>query len=161
MCSGGRVVGSMDTKLVQAMTTIVEAVQFMYDEGIRSIDIYYAELISDGETEWAVDVMCDPINDICRSSWTWTVESIEEFIKILEEDGYFISDVWEIVTRYPFSENVVHDAISEWLLVNGFVMQVRVIDVDDATGSGYVRELRELDLEEEIANAAPLKGLDG
>ena len=55
------------------MTTITEALQLMYDTGVRQIDIYYAELISDGETGWSVDVMCDPINDICESSWTWTI----------------------------------------------------------------------------------------
>lgn len=141
------------------MTTIVEAVQDMYDAGIRSIDIYYAELISDGETEWSVDVMCDPINDICESSWTWTVESGELFMEVIKEDGYFIPEDWIIVTGYPFSEDVVHDAISDWLVANELVMQVRVIDIDDATGSGYVRALRDMDLEHEIEDATPLTEL--
>ena len=138
------------------MITIVEAVRSLQNAGVDTLQIYFAELVDDGETDFSIDVMCDPINDMCESSWTWTVESIESFIKILEEDEYFISDVWEIVTIHPFSEDVVHDAISEWLLVNGLSIQVRVIDIDDAAGSEYVRELRKMDFEEEISNATPL-----
>lgn len=138
------------------MTTIKEALQLMYDAGIRQIDIYYAELVSDGETCFSVDVMCDPINDVCECSWTWTVESAELFIEVIEEDGYFIPEDWIIVTRYPFSEDVIHDAISDWLVVNELVMQVRVIDIDDAAGSGYVRKLRDMDLEYEIKHSTPL-----
>lgn len=138
------------------MTTIKEALQAMYDVGIQQIDVYYAEMIEDGETGWQVDVMCDPINDMCESSWTWRVTSVEELTKVIEEDEFFISEDWVVITNRPFSENTVRESIRKWLLANGFGMGVQMIDIDDAAGSGYVRELRDIRMEHEIANSVPL-----
>jgi hypothetical protein len=143
------------------MTTIQEALQAMYDVGTRQIDVYYTGMIEDDETDWQVDVMCDPINDMCESSWTWTVTSVEEFIKVIEEDEFFISEDWVVITNRPFSENTVRESIREWLLANGFDMGVQMIDVDDATGSGYVRELRNIDMEKQEQNAVPPDRING
>jgi len=141
------------------MTTIKEALQLMYDAGVRQIDIYFAELVNDGETNFSVDVMCDPINDMCESSWVWTVMSTKVFIRIIEEDKFFVPASWEIITDCPFSEDVVGEAVYEWVLANKLDVCVRVVDMDDAVGSGYIKRLREMNLEKEILNSTPLRTL--
>ena len=141
------------------MTTILEALQLMYDAGVRQIDVYYAELISDGETNFSIDVMCDPINDMCESSWTWSVSSFEFIESELEDNDYFVGADWEILTNGTFSDKVVSGAIDEWLLSNSVDMTTRVIDIDDAQGSGYVRELQNMDLEYELDNATSCQSL--
>lgn len=141
--------------------TIKDALEILHTNGTRSIDIYYAELINDGETDWSADIMCDPINDITGHSWTWTITSLSELEKMLDHDDekYFVCADWEILTNKPFSDDVVGAAIKEWLDSNGLDMEVEVIDIDDAIGSGYVKTLMEMDMDEEIANATPLKDL--
>jgi hypothetical protein len=138
------------------MITIIEALDILRNDGVDSLDIYFAELIEDGATEWSVDVLCDPINDLAMCSWTWTISSLSEVKKMLEDDDYFVCADWEIITNRQFSNDVVSAAIEEWLISNAFDMTTRVIDIDDATGSGYVRELRNMDLKWEIDNSTPL-----
>lgn len=138
------------------MTTIIEALDILRSAGVKTLEIYFAEMISDGETEFSIDVMCDPINDICQSSWTWTVSSFKFIESELEDDDFFVGADWEILTNRAFSDEVVSGAIDEWLLSNSVDMTTRMIDIDDATGSGYIKQLRELDLEDEISNATPL-----
>jgi hypothetical protein len=138
------------------MTTIIEALDVLRNDGVGSLDIYFAELIEDGVTEWSVDVLCDPINDLTMCSWTWTISSLSEVKKMLEDDDYFVCADWEIITNKQFSNKIVSDAINEWLTSNAVEMTTCVIDVDDAAGSGYVRELRNMDLEWEIDNSTPL-----
>lgn len=135
---------------------LIEAMQSLQDSGHRILDIYYAELISDGEDVWSIDVMSDEVNNLSDSSWTFTIYSLAEFKNILAEDHYYVSDNWEIITDRPFSDDVVCAAVDEWLLANNIAMTTRMIDVDDAAGSGYIKSLRELDLDEELLNATPL-----
>ena len=139
--------------------TIKDALEILHTNGTRSIDIYYAELINDGETDWSVDAMCDPINDITEHSWTWTITSLSEMERMLDDDKYFVCADWEIITNEPFSADVVRGAIKEWMFVDGFDVGVRVIDVDDAAGSGYVKRLRDMYIEHRIEDATPLKDL--
>jgi len=131
----------------------------MQDSGVRTIDVYHAEMINDGELAWSVDAMCDEVNVLAESSWTWTIYSLAEVGKILEEDSIFVSDDWEIITNKPFSDNAICAAIGEWLLVHEISMQVRMIDADDAVGSGYVKRLREIDLDYDVSNAVSLEEL--
>lgn len=138
------------------MTTITEALDILHGAGVKVLEIYFAELVDDDETEFSIDVMCDPINDVCESSWTWSVSSFKFIESILKDDDYFVGADWEILTNRVFSDEVVSGAIDEWLLSNGFDMTTRMIDIDDATGSGYIKQLREMDLEYEINNATPL-----
>jgi len=140
------------------MNTMIEALDVLRNDGVDSLDIYFAELIEDEATEWSVDVLCDPINDLTMQSWTWTISSLSEVERMLEDDDYFICADWEIITNAPFSNEAVRAAIEEWLISNAFDMMPRVIDVDDAVGSGYVKQLREMDLEFEIKNATLLNG---
>lgn len=135
--------------------TAKEALQQMYDDGVRQIDVYFAEDIQDGDTLWSVDVMCDPVNDICNTNWTWVVESINLFKECVEEEGYFVADDYEIITCNPFSERVVCGAINHWLVCNDLSINVQMIDVDDAVGSGYIRSLRDIDYESLIEDAIP------
>ena len=142
------------------MANMIEALQSLEDKGVRILDIYFAELIHDGELVWSADVMNDDVNNLCESSWSWTVYSLAEFINILDEDHYFVCADWEIITDNMFSDEVICVAIDEWLLSNNIAMTTRMIDVDDAVGSGYIKSLREMDLENELANATPLEELD-
>lgn len=138
------------------MTTITEALRTLQASGTDVLEIYFAELIEDGETEWSVDVMCDPINDLTGHSWTWSIVSLAEVTKAFEDDDYFVCADWEIITNLPFCNKVVSDAINDWLTADAIYMTSRVIDVEDAAGSGCVRELRNMDLEWETNNSTPL-----
>lgn len=137
------------------MYTILEALGELQEDGVDVLDIYFAELLDDGATMWSADVLCDPINDLTMHSWTWTIRSLAEVEKIFEDDDYFVCEDWEIITNKPFSNKIVSDAINEWLTSNTVDMTTRVINIDDAVGSGYVRELRNMDLEWEINNSTP------
>jgi len=141
------------------MTTITEALELMQSAGTKVLDIYFAEMLADGDTEYSVDVICDPVNDLTMQSWTWTISSFKTIEEMMKDDEYFICADWEIITDKPFTNDVVSGAIDEWLLSSGFDMTTRVIDIDDAAGSGYVRKLRDMDLEYEIENATPFGAL--
>jgi len=139
---------------------LIESLQLLQDKGVKILDIYYAELIVEGESVWSVDVMSDEVNNLSDSSWTFTIYSLLEFENILKEDHYYVCDSWEIITDRPFSTDVVCAAVDEWLLSNNITMTTRMIELDDAVGSGYVKSLREMDLEREITNATPLDEYD-
>ena len=130
------------------MTTLIEALQTLQDNGVRTIDVYFAEIINDGDTTWSVDVMCDAVNDMAKLPWTWTIYSLDEVKQILGEDRVFVCDNWDIIVDVPFSDQVVCPAIDEWLLVNDIKLKTRLIDINDAVGSGYIKEMREMCLDE-------------
>ena len=138
------------------MYTILEALCELHEDGVDVLDIYFAELIYEDAAEWSADVLCDPINNLTMQSWTWTISSLTEVEKMLEDEDYFVCADWEIITNKPFSNEIVGNAINEWLISNAIDMTTRVIDIDDAAGSGYVRQLRNMDLGWEIDNSTPL-----
>jgi len=125
------------------MTTLIEALQILQDNGTHTIDVYFAEIINDGDTAWSMDVMCDPVNDMAKLPWTWTIYSLEEVKQIIGEDRAFVCDNWDIIVDVPFSEQVICSAIDEWLLVNNIKMKTRLVDINDAAGSGYIKDVRE------------------
>ena len=130
------------------MTTLIEALQILQDNGTHTIDVYFAEIINDGDTAWSVDVMCDAVNEMAKLPWTWTIYSLDEVKQILGEDRVFVCDNWDIIVDVPFSDQVVCPAIDEWLLVNDIKLKTRLIDINDAVGSGYIKEMREMCLDE-------------
>ena len=138
------------------MTTMIEALELLRSYGNKTLDIYFAEMIDEDTTDYIIDVMCDEINNITGDNWTWEIWSLDEMKKFFDDDEFFVCDGYDILTDKPFSDDVVRVAVTNWLLANGFDMTVRVIDVDDAAGSGYVRELRNMDLEWETNNSTPL-----
>ena len=130
------------------MTTLIEALQTLQDNGVRTIDVYFAEIVNDGDTTWSVDVMCDVVNEMAKLPWTWTIYSSDEVKQILEEDRVFVCDNWDIIVDVPFSDQVVCPAIDEWLRVNNINLKTRLIDINDAAGSGYIKEMREMCLDD-------------
>lgn len=120
---------------------IEEALDKLCKEGIETLDIYYAEDISPGEESWYVDVYQDDINELCNSNWTWTVINR----KSLEEEGEKEDDMpeWEILVDGPFSEESVKNAIEKWLKERDYKFKVRMIPVEEAKGSGIIKDLRE------------------
>ena len=131
------------------------------------VDIYYAEDMSKIQNNmWSVDVMCDYVNNACRSmAWTWTVISKpedEEYRKEFDDDGP-IAD-YEIIVDEPFSDDVVCRAIQTWLSENGldkYDFDIEMIYFKNAAPySGYVRNLVERDLDDEIKNAVPLEDIE-
>ena len=125
------------------LTTLIEALQTLQDNGIHTIDMYFAEIINDGDTAWSVDVMCDAVNEMAKLPWTWTIYSLDEVKQVLGEDRVFVCDSWDIIVDVPFFEQVVCSAIDEWLLVNNIKMKTRLVDINDAAGSGYIKDVRE------------------
>jgi len=127
----------------------------LWQEDHEILDIYYPEEISLGEEEWSVDVYQDEVNDLCRLNWTWTVVSKRQLeIDGEKEDG--LPD-WVIVVEGPFSDEVVCNAIERWLRDKGYKFGVRMISLEQARGSGLVKELRQMDIESEKRDAVPLE----
>ncbi len=125
--------------------------------------IYYAEDMSDiKDNMWSVDVTCDYVNNSCRSmAWTWTVVSKEEDKAYREEfDDHLPLAEYEILVDEPFSDEVICQAIKCWLSDNGlgnYDFDIVMIDLKDAAPySGYIRELTERDIDEELSAAVPL-----
>ncbi len=118
-----------------------EVLAELWEEGHEILDIYYPEEMHQGEESWSVDVYQDELNERCRLNWTWTVISKKE----LEAEGEKEEELpeWEIVVEEPFSDEVVCKAIEKWLHGRGYEFGVRMIPLEQARGSGLVKELRE------------------
>lgn len=125
---------------------IREALDMLWKEGYETLDIYYPEDISTGEESWSVDVYQDEVNERCHLNWTWTVISRKELEKEGEKEDD--SPEWEIVVDEPFSDEVVRNAIEKWLKDRRYEFGVRMISLEQARGSGMVKELRARDTED-------------
>jgi hypothetical protein len=141
---------------------MVEELKKMAEDGIKDIEIYYAEDMTHVTDKWSVDVMQNRINDACKLSWVWTVISTEEDKAYHEEyDDNSPPADYDIITDEPFSHAVVCDAIQEWLHKNGlgnYGFNVVMIDLKDgAPYSGYVKSLMNRDLDAELETAEPLE----
>ncbi|MDI6811067.1 MAG: hypothetical protein QMD80_05250 [archaeon] len=125
------------------------ALAALWEEGHEILDIYYPEEMRQGEESWSVDVYQDEVNERCGLNWTWTVISKKE----LETEGENEEELpeWEVVVEAPFSDEVVSKAIEKWLRGRGYEFGVRMIELEQARGSGLVKELREREVESEEA----------
>lgn len=120
----------------------VDALKGMEEDGITEIEIYYAEEITD-KTEWSIDVMSDYINDACGLSWVWTVTSKSEYDLYTDIYKNDIIDDYEIIVDAEFSDEVVCNAITEWLRNHNInKINPKMIDLKDAEGSGYIAGIR-------------------
>ncbi|MEA3281410.1 MAG: hypothetical protein U9Q68_02460 [Euryarchaeota archaeon] len=135
-----------------------KALDELREEGQEILDIYYAEEIDPGEEEWSVDVYQDEINERCHLNWTWTVMSRKQLAVDREEE----SDLpeWVIVVEEPFSDDVVCKVVEKWLLGRGYEFGVRMVLLEEAGGSGLIRELREMDIESEMAEAVSIDDME-
>ena len=127
------------------MENVIKELEEMEELGIETLVIYYAEDIKEGSEKWSVDVMQDDLNNLCEMGWTWTVTSLKEFIDEVNdcnESTYICSD-WEVIVDKPFSDEVVCDAINAWLNSDDINIKVKMNDVKDVEGSGYVKDLKE------------------
>ncbi|RZN39081.1 MAG: hypothetical protein EFT35_04025 [Methanophagales archaeon ANME-1-THS] len=113
----------------------------LQEKGHDVLDIYYPEEMRQGEERWSVDVYQDELNECCRLNWTWTVISKKE----LEAEGENEEELpeWEIAVDAPFSDDGIKKAIEKWLRGEGYEFGVRMIELEQAKGSGLVKELRE------------------
>ena len=142
------------------MDTTECMIKALEEMGKRNIPvmIYYAEDMSEVTDAWSVDVLCDHINNACRSmAWTWTVISKKEDDEYRAEfdDDDPIAD-YEIVVDASFSNNVVCQAVQTWICENGldkYDFNIIMVSLEDAAPySGYVRDLMDHDLEEDLEN---------
>jgi len=127
----------------------------LQDESQEILDIYYAEQMSPGEGAWSVDVYQDEVNERCHLNWTWTVISKKQ-LEIDDETKDSQAD-WVIVVDEPFSDEVVGKAIEKWLQDRGYEFRVRMVSLDQAKGSGLIKKLKKIDIEEEKKSAIPME----
>ena len=135
---------------------MIRTLKKLKKDGMNTIEIYYAELIEDPKL-WSVDVMCNPLNNICSMAWSWTVISSAENEVYQEEfDDAGLAD-YEIVVDEDFSDDVVCEAIKAWLIINGLEdlnFDVKMIEFEDVKEfSGYIEELDKMDLDKVIGDA--------
>ena len=130
----------------------------LWKEGHEILDIYYPEEMSLGEESWSVDVYQDELNERCGLNWTWTVISKKQ----LETEGEKERELpeWEEVVEEPFSDEVVCKSIEEWLRGRGYEFGVRMISLEQARGSGLVKELREREAESEEHEAVSMEMME-
>jgi hypothetical protein len=109
---------------------IDEGLKQMWNSGVRMLDVYWLEENEEGHEYWWCDVINDDLNDLCKTSWVWTVMSRAEReneerhdLTMEEEDDWFI-----IVDEEKFSDDLVGDQIKWWLRDRGFNFEVEVID---------------------------------
>ncbi|MEA2075217.1 MAG: hypothetical protein U9O85_05730 [Euryarchaeota archaeon] len=135
-----------------------KALEELGEEGREILDIYYAEEMSPGEESWSVDVYQDELNERCHLNWTWTVISKKQ----LEEEGEKEEELpeWDVVVEELFSDEVVCKAIEKWLRGRGHEFGVRMIALEQARGSGLIKELKEREVESEESEAVPLERLE-
>jgi len=135
-----------------------KALQELQEEGHELLDIYYAEEMSPGEESWSVDVYQDELNERCRLNWTWTVISKKQ----LEEEDEKEAELpeWDVVVEELFSDEVVCKTIEKWLRGRGYEFGVRMIALEQARGSGLIKELRERKVESGESEAVPLARLE-
>ncbi len=114
------------------------ALDSLWREGLRTLDIYYMEDIHPGDEKWFVDICQDDINELCHSNWTWTIISKKEYEDEKEDD---ISE-WEILVDNPFSEELIIETIEKWLREREYEFKVKIIPIEDAKGI-IIKELRE------------------
>ena len=144
---------------MDSIECMVKTLRKMGEDNIP-VMIYYAEDMSKIQNNmWSVDVMCDHVNNACGNmAWTWTVISKnedDEYRAEYNDDGP-IAD-YEIIVDEPFSDDVVCQAIQTWLSENGlgkYDFDIEMIYFKNAAPySGYVRELMNRDIDEELKNA--------
>ena len=135
-----------------------EGLDELREEGKEILDIYYAEEMSPGEEEWSVDVYQDELNERCRLNWTWTVMNKKQLG--IEGEAEDELPEWEVVVEEPFSDEVVCKAVEKWLGGRGYEFGVRMIELEQARGSGLIKELRDRREELEKGETMPMERLE-
>lgn len=120
---------------------MMKTLEELWQEGHEILDIYYPEEMRSGEEVWSVDVYQDEINERCQLNWTWTVISKKQ----LEMDGEKEDELpeWNIAVEEPFSDEVVSKAVQRWLRDRGYQFGIKMIPLEQARGSGMIRNLRD------------------
>ena len=136
------------------------ALDELWKEGHEILDIYYAEemSMSQGEESWSGDVYQDELNERCDLNWTWTVISKKE----LEQDGEKEEELpeWEVVVEELFSDEVVCKAIEKWLRNWRYEFSVRMVELEQARGSGLIKQLKERAVESEKVEGVSMEMLE-
>jgi hypothetical protein len=135
-----------------------EALDELWEEGREILDIYYPEEMTQGGESWSVDVYQDELNERCHLNWTWTVISKKQ-LEMDDEKEEELSE-WGVVVEEPFSDEVVCKAIEKWLRGRGYEFGVRMIALEQARGSGLIKELKEREVESEKSEAIPMERLE-
>ncbi|MGB3460095.1 MAG: hypothetical protein WBB08_12570 [Halobacteriota archaeon] len=135
-----------------------EGLDELREEGKEILDIYYAEEMSPGEEEWSVDVYQDELNERCHLNWTWTVKNKKELERDSEKEDELPE--WMVVVEEPFSDEVVCKAVEKWLRGRGYEFGVRMIELEQARGSGLIKELRDRREELEKGETMPMERLE-
>lgn len=120
---------------------LLEALDKLQEDGRETLEIYYLEEVSEGEEEWAVDILQDELNKRCDTNWTWTVITRKQ----LEAEDTEEEELpeWNIVVEEPFSEEVVAKAVKKWLWGRRYDFEIKMIAPEEAKGSGILEKLRE------------------
>ena len=108
---------------------INEALAQLQDWNITKLNIYWLEENEEGHAYWWCDVINDDLNDLCKTSWIWTVMSRVEYEKDEEPgDSTSFADWLIIVDEEKFSDGLISDHIKRWSRDRGFEFEVKVID---------------------------------
>lgn len=119
---------------------MIKTLDNLWGAGHEILDIYYPEDIKHGDELWSVDVYQDEINEQCHLNWTWTVISRKQIETEGEREDHLPE--WSIVIDAPFSEDAIKDVIEKWLRERGHSFTIRLITINEAKGSGLLKEIR-------------------
>ena len=107
---------------------IMQRLEQLQDDGIKTLDIYWLEENEEGDPYWWVDVINDDLCVLCAMNWVWTVMSRAEYENELREEDEEDVDWFIVVEEGGFSDDLIHDVVRKWLRDRGFGFDVRVID---------------------------------
>jgi len=136
-------------------TSIVEGVRQLISDDVKSLEIYWIEDIADGEDCWWADVYEDNLCDVCEINWVWDVLSQAQVDTNDSLDDYYGSIESDIIVDTPFSEDVVKDAVVNWLKDRNLDIRVDVVSPD-----GRVAMMRIIDSLSELDDATPFDEID-
>ena len=111
-----------------------DAITHLQNNNVKTLKIYWHEDVQDDEKVWWVNGHNDKINKLCNFSWTWTIESKENFLSNALDDAKYSTKQeikedsdWHIIIDRAFSENVICEGITEWLQEHNFNFNVKIV----------------------------------
>lgn len=120
---------------------IIEALTQLHNEDVKELNIYWLEDIKLGESCWWIDVCEDTIDALCEMRWAWDILSKAEVDRERGESLVDYSDDEDecvIIVDEIFSEDVVKNAVEEWLRDRGFDFKINVIDPEGTDGMNQI-----------------------
>jgi hypothetical protein len=110
------------------------ALAYIMERGYDVINISMEEDTTQGQATWCVHVCQDALSSLSGLEWIWEVRSATS-----PDTPQYPGRT--IVTEVPFSPEAVREAVQEWLKVNGYHFEVRLMEHESGESSVHAAAL--------------------